>query len=408
MQRSAEEVVKRGLGLYGERKGDYVFLYQLDRKKWGSFIQSTERDLKVTKLQPGKVYKVLVVEKSDGGYFVQVGKERGRLDMDVFPYSPGDVTRATYAGIDKGKAHLFKPIKTINAEGALVCMDVNTGFIYAMVGGRDFEKSPYNRAVQAKLQSGSAFKPFIYAAALRRGYDIDAVLPDEPKSYPSGSGTWTPRNYDGRYSGTVSMRDAVAYSKNAATVSLLESVGVGAVKDLLVDLGIDADIPHNLSIALGTSGLTLLDLVRGYSAFANGGFRVKPLFVRRIEDEKGEVLDTNEVQRDRAISEDVAMKMNILLKGPTEYGTAKGASRLGYPIAGKTGTTSNYYDALFVGYSPFIATGVWVGFDTRTSLGKGESGGRVCLPIWMGFMGSALRRFPPVDFGVKIEEGEAL
>jgi penicillin-binding protein 1A len=408
MQRSAEEVVKRGLGLYGERKGDYVFLYRLEKKRWNSFVQSSERDLKVAKLQVGKSYKVLVTEKSSTGYVVQIGKEKGRLEMDTFPYGPGDVTQATYSGSDRSKGHLFKPIKTVNAEGALLCMDVHSGYIYAMVGGRDFEKSPYNRAIQAKLQSGSAFKPFIYAAALKRGYDIDASLPDEPRSYPSGSGTWTPRNYDGKYGGTVSMRDAVAYSKNAATVSLLEDVGVKAVKDLLVDLGIDAEIPNNLSIALGTSGLTLLDLVKGFAAFANGGFRLKPIFIRKVEADNGEVLDANEAQKDRAIPEDVAMNMNILLKGPTEYGTAKGASRLGYPVAGKTGTTSNYYDALFVGYSPYIATGVWVGFDTRTSLGKGESGARVCLPIWMGFMGSALRRFPPTDFGVKVEDGQPL
>ncbi len=399
MQRSAEAVVSRGLGMYGERKGDYVFLYRLEEKSWKSFMQASERDMKVTKLQPGKSYKVLVTEQADNtGYVVHIGKEKGRLDMDAFPYTAGDVVRATYAGTDKKRGHIFKPIKTINAEAALLCMDVDTGYIYAMVGGKDFDKSPYNRATQAKLQAGSAFKPFIYAAALKKGYNIDAVLPDEPRSYPSGSGTWTPRNYDGKYSGTVSMRDAVAYSKNAATVSLLENIGVGAVKDLLADLGIGADVPHNLSIALGTSGLTLLDLVKGFSAFANGGFRVKPIFVLRIEDDRGQVLDSSEVQKQRAIPEDVAVKMNILLRGPTEYGTAKGASRLGYPVAGKTGTTSNYYDALFIGYSPHIATGVWVGFDTRTSLGKGESGARVCLPIWMGFMAPALRRFPSEDF----------
>jgi penicillin-binding protein 1A len=138
--------------------------------------------------------------------------------------------------------------------------------------------------------------------------------------------------------------------------------------------------------------------VKGFSAFANGGNRIKPIFVRRIVDRQGNVLEENNVQKERAITADVAAKMNMLLKGPVEYGTAKGASRLGYPIAGKTGTTSNYYDALFVGYSPHIATGVWVGFDARTSLGKGESGARVCLPIWMSFMGSALHRYPPDDF----------
>jgi penicillin-binding protein 1A len=194
------------------------------------------------------------------------------------------------------------------------------------------------------------------------------------------------------------MRDAVAYSKNAATVRLLEEIGVASVKETIKDLGIDADIEDNLSIALGSSNITLLELVKGFAAFANGGSRIKPIFVRRVVEQNGTVLEENAPQKERVLSEGVAASMNILLKGPVQYGTAKGASSIGYPVAGKTGTTSNYYDALFIGYSPHVATGVWVGFDARTSLGKGESGGRVCLPIWMNFMASVLGRFPADDF----------
>jgi len=284
-------------------------------------------------------------------------------------------------------------------------MDVQTGYVQAMVGGRDFERSPYNRAISAKIQSGSAFKPFIYATALKKGYDLDTLIIDEPKEYHFGAGkTWTPKNYDNKYDGQITIRDAVAYSKNAATVRLLEEIGIGSVKETLKEIGLNVEIEDNLSIALGTSNLTLLDLVKGFAVFANGGYRVKPLFVKRIIDNEGNVLDENPVEKERAITDDIAAKMNVLLKGPTEYGTAKGASKMGYPVAGKTGTTSNYYDALFVGYSPHIVTGVWVGFDARTSLGKGESGARVCLPIWMSFMGSALRRYPPDDFaGVEMK-----
>jgi len=194
------------------------------------------------------------------------------------------------------------------------------------------------------------------------------------------------------------MRDAIAYSKNAATVRLLEDVGVAAVRKVMGDLGIDEEIPDDLSVALGTADLTLIDLVKGFSAFANGGDRVKPMLVRRIEDSNGTVLEERGPSATRVIDGEIAYKMNVLLKGVTTYGTAKEASRLGYPVAGKTGTTSSFYDALFVGYSPYICTGVWVGFDQRTSLGKAESGGRVALPIWMNFMGSALGRFPADDF----------
>lgn len=399
LQRLAEESVKRGLGLYEQRKGAYSVATHIDRKKWDDYIRARERDLKQVGLKTGKTYNVLISEKLKDGYAVFAGKEKGLIKIDSFPYKPGDVVKASYEGTDMQKVHMFQPIKSVKVEGALISMDVQNGYIHAMVGGRDFDQSPYNRAVAAKVQSGSAFKPFIYLAAVKKGYSIDTMLVDEPKEYSIGMGkTWTPRNYDGKYVGQISMRDAVAHSKNAATVRLLEEVGVNAVKEVMADLGIDADLPHELAIALGTSNLTLLDLVKGYAVFANGGFRIKPMAVLRVVDKDGTVLDENREEKVRAIPEDVAYKMNVLLKGPTEYGTAKGASRIGYPIAGKTGTTSNYYDALFIGYSAHVITGVWVGFDTRTSLGEKESGARVCLPIWMSYMGTAVRRYPPDDF----------
>jgi penicillin-binding protein 1A len=401
LQRLAEEAMKRGLNVYEQRKGDYAVQYNLPRRKWDVFIKASERDLKLSGLKAGSVYDVLVSEKTRDGYTVLVGQTKGHMTTDdTLPFKPGDVTKGLSTGLDKHKNNTFQPVKSLKVEGSLVCMDVETGAVRAMVGGRDFETSPYNRATSAKVQSGSAFKPFIYFAALKKGYDLDSMVADEAKTYSMGGGrTWTPRNYDGKYSGQISMRDAVAYSKNAAAVRLLEEVGIGAVKEGLRELGIDSEVPGNLSIALGSANLTLLDLVKGFAAFANGGYRVKPLFITRIQDSKGDILEENGVVKERAMSEDVAYKMNLLLKGPVEYGTAKGvASKLGYPLAGKTGTTNNYYDALFIGYSPHISTGVWVGFDARASLGKGESGARVCLPIWMQFMGSALRRWPADDF----------
>lgn len=404
-QRLAEDAVKKGLSQYEQRKGEYTVSYSLEKRKWDDFMKTADRNLKLSRLLPGKTYNVLISERIKDGYSAFIGSEKAILAMEDFPFKPGDVVKAIYNGQDKKKLHKFQPVRTLKVEGALLCMDVGSGYVLAMVGGRDFEKSPYNRAVYAKLQSGSAFKPFIYVTALKKGYDIDSVIPDEPRSYPGGpgGGTWTPRNYDGKYEGQITIKDAVAYSKNAATVSLLQDVGISAVKETVAELGINTEIPNNLSIALGSSNLTLLDLVKGFSAFANGGYRIKPLMIRKIIDGEGNILEENGIEKHRVLPEEIAQKMNILLKGPTEYGTAKGASRIGFAVAGKTGTTSNYYDALFVGYSPHIATGVWVGFDARTTLGKGESGARVCLPIWMNFMASALRRYPSVDFGVQLE-----
>lgn len=399
LQRLAEESIKRGLNLYEQRAGNYLVQYRLEKRKWDDFIRIEGRDIMLKGLKKDGIYNLLISERIKDGYAVFAGKERGILKITTFPYRPGDVVRGIYKGKDKKQGHLFEAVKSSKVEGALICMDANTGYIYAMVGGRDFERSPYNRALYAKIQSGSAFKPFVYLAALKKGYDLDSTLIDEPKEYHVGMGkTWIPKNYDDRYEGSITLRDAIAYSKNAATVRLLEDVGVSAVKENLEGLGINAEIENNLSIALGTSNLTLLDLVKGFSVFANGGYRVKPLFIKSIMDKEGNVLEENSTEKQRAIPEEIAFKMNVLLKGVVEYGTAKGATRLGYPVAGKTGTTSNFYDALFIGYSPYITTGVWVGFDSRTSLGKGESGARVCLPIWMNFMATALRRFPPDDF----------
>lgn len=399
LQKLGEEAVRKGLNLYEQRKGDYVIAYRLDKRKWEDFIKAEDKDIRLSGLRAGKTYNLLVSERMKNGYLIQAGKEKGVLQTEGFPFKPGDVIKGIYSGVDKKKTHLFQPVRSLKVEGALLCMDVRTGYVHAMVGGRDFERSPYNRAISAKLQSGSAFKPFIYATALKKGYNLDTLIVDEPKEYHVGAGkTWTPKNYDNKYDGQITIRDAVAYSKNAATVRLLEEIGVGSVKETMKELGLNVEIEDNLSIALGTSNLTLLDLVKGFAVFANGGYRIKPLFVKRIIDNEGNILEENPAEKERAITDDIAAKMNVLLKGPTEYGTAKGASKMGYPVAGKTGTTSNYYDALFVGYSPHIATGVWVGFDARTSLGKGESGARVCLPIWMSFMGSALRRYPPDDF----------
>jgi len=394
MQRIAENAVSRGLTLYEQRKGEFTVLYHIEQRKWDDFRRAEERDRKLVPVSRGRICNLLVSERMKDGYAVFVGEQKGVLKMDSHPFKSGDVVKGLYTGEDKKKVPHFEPVRSLKVEAALVSLDVNTGYVYAIVGGRDIEKSPYNRATTAKVQAGSAFKPFIYVTALKKGYTPDSVLHDEAKSY----GRWTPRNYDGRYTGDISMRDAVAYSKNAATVRLLEEIGVASVKETIKDLGIDADIEDNLSIALGSSNITLLELVKGFAAFANGGSRIKPIFVRRVVEQNGTVLEENAPQKERVLSEAVAASMNILLKGPVQYGTAKGASSIGYPVAGKTGTTSNYYDALFIGYSPHVATGVWVGFDARTSLGKGESGGRVCLPIWMNFMASVLGRFPADDF----------
>ena len=399
LQRAAENAVRIGLAVYDERQGDYSVSYHLDRRKWEGFTKSAERDLTLTPLIPHLAYSLLVSERVAGGYAVLIGIHKGFMKMSDFPFKPGDVVKGLYDGTDKKKTPLFSPVRSSGIEGALICMDVNTGYLYAVVGGREFERSPYNRALSAKVQPGSAFKPFIYLAALEKGYDVDSIIMDEPKKYGGGGGkTWVPKNYDGTYSGPITLGDALAYSKNAATVRLLEEVGVGCGREGAPGPRHQrgggrrpVDCPRHVEPHPARSRQGLLGLRERGDAAETGHDKAD----RGRPGERARRARAGERGR---IDGRVAFKMNTLLKGVTTYGTAKAASRLGYPVAGKTGTTNSFYDALFVGYSPHLCAGVWVGFDQRTSLGKAESGGRVALPIWMRFMATALRRFPPDDF----------
>ena len=301
-------------------------------------------------------------------------------------------------------------------QGALLCMDPQTGYVRAMVGGRDFSESQFNRAVQSRRQPGSAFKPFIYAAALERGYTPSTLLMDSPVEYsdPDGGTYWAPKNYDKTFQGPITFRNALAHSRNVVTVKILEDIGIGYVLKFLKKFGIESPIKRDLSIALGTSGVTMPEFTSGFAVFANGGERVKPVFIKKVVTMKGEVLEENfpyvefeekeekEEEEDlplsptppvkeRVISPQKAFIMTHLLEGVVQHGTGQRAKNLGRPISGKTGTTSDYGDAWFIGYTPSVLTAVWVGFDDKSSLGKDETGARAALPIWVSFMYQALR-----------------
>jgi penicillin-binding protein 1A len=313
-------------------------------------------------------------------------------------------------------------------QGALLCLDPRTGYVKAMVGGRDFSESQFNRAVHSRRQPGSAFKPFIYATALEKGYTPSTILMDSPVEYSDHDGGtyWAPKNYDKNFMGPITFRNALAHSRNVVTVKILEDIGVGYALKFIKKLGIESPIKRDLSIALGTSGVSMLELTSGFAVFANGGERVKPIFIKKIVTMKGEVLEenypyvdleekeeeeeTNEppspVQKERAVSPQNAFIMTHLLQGVVQHGTGQRAKVLGRPIAGKTGTSSDYADAWFIGYTPSLLTTVWVGFDDKTSLGKDETGARAALPIWTSFMGQALKDTSIDNF--KVPEGITL
>ncbi len=304
----------------------------------------------------------------------------------------GDVVRVGFRSSRGNMADLTLEQEP-EAEGALVATDPNTGFIRAMVGGYDYSRSEYNRAVFAQRQPGSAFKPVIYAAAMDNGFTPASIINDEPVTYKGGpKGDWSPENYDHKHYGPTRLREALAYSRNVVTVKLVDAMGVDRLIDFARKIGITSEMPHNLSIALGSMSVTPLELAEGYSVFAGGGMKMKPIAIKYVTDAQGRVLESSEPRGDQAITPETAFLITSMMEDVVNYGTGWRAKALGRPVAGKTGTTNEYRDAWFVGYVPDMLAAVWVGFDDMRPLGHQETGARAASPIWVSFMKS-------VEFG---------
>jgi len=293
-------------------------------------------------------------------------------------------------------------------EGALVAIDPTTGEIRAMVGGRDYGRSQWNRAVQAHRQPGSAFKPFVYAAALDRGFTPASLLEDYPVSYSIPQNgrmvEWSPENFDRQFRGEVTLRHALEESINVPTVRLLEAVGVDPVISLAHRMGITSDLRREFALALGVSEINLLELVSAYGVFANRGIRVPPRGVRKVVSPNGDLLELTEEPGERVLREEVAFLITRILQGAVERGTAKRAKIPGQDLAAKTGTSQDAADMWLVGYVPRLAAGLWIGFDQPRSLGSHESAGRLGAPVWADFMRRVLPEVPaetvPIPEGV--------
>jgi penicillin-binding protein 1A len=291
-------------------------------------------------------------------------------------------------------------------EAALIAIEVKTGEIKVLIGGRDFANSPYNRATQAKRQPGSAFKPIIYLTALTQGFKPDMMLRDAPLSFVDAAGNlWQPSNYNNEYFGDVTMRTALEHSLNSATVRLLEKVGVSNVISQAKSLHINSDFAPNLSLALGSTEVSPLDLAGAYATIARGGTYVALTTIRNVLTNQGEELRREAVE-ERVITPETAFTLIDMMKGVVKRGTAAKAAKMPYFLAGKTGTTNEFRDAWFVGFSPNLLCLVWVGYDKDAVLGKRESGATAALPIWMEFMSKALPLYPNDDFASPDKEKE--
>jgi len=293
-------------------------------------------------------------------------------------------------------------------EGALVCFDLETGYIKAMVGGRDFKKSQFNRATQARRQTGSAFKPIVYASALDKGFTPASIIVDSPIVFKWGDKKWKPKNFEGKFSGPTTLRNALTHSVNIVTVKIAREVGIDYIRDYAKKLGISSALHDDLSMALGSSSISLYELSKAYAVFANQGNLFKPIFIKKILDREGNLLEENlplfysegSSQEGQILTPQTAFLMTYLLEGVVQYGTGWRARSLGRPVAAKTGTTDQFMDAWFIGYTPELITGVWVGFDEERSLGENETGARAASPIWVTFMSKILKDKPMKDFPV--------
>jgi penicillin-binding protein 1A len=320
--------------------------------------------------------------------------------LDIYTTIDGRLQEAATDALTSWIAELEASWKKTGLEGAVIALDPKTGGVLAMVGGVDFARSQFNRAIQAKRQPGSAFKTFVYAAALDKGRTVVSTVDDSPVEFEGANeGKWKPRNYDGSFLGPVTLLEAIAQSRNLATVRLLSEIGVDSAIEMARAAGIRSNIERNLSIALGSPDVSPLEMANAYATFADLGDRAVPFFIREVRDGSGKVLEHTEPEVTRTVAPETAYLTTRLLQEVIRSGTAASARRLSPNIAGKTGTTNDATDAWFVGYSPDISAAVWVGFDQPAPLGNHVSAAQVALPVWTRFMGRALgvvgnREFP--------------
>ncbi len=430
-------------------------------------------------VMPGKSYHAVVTGflLSDKGVEINVGGEKGIIYTSTMrwahPFDPdkwyppvtdphrvlktGDVILVNFVKKDKNIMEFtLQPEPEI--QGALVALDVSTGGIRAMVGGYSFLRSQYNHAVQAQRQPGSAFKPIYYAAALEKGYTPASIILDTPVVYqytatttgttetgttPTAPTVWKPRNYDKTFTGPITLQNAITHSKNNPSIRLLNAIGVEYAINFARKFGITAPLTNDLTLALGSSSLSLMDLVTAYNVFPNYGTLIHPYYIKKIIDRDGTVLEDNEVAphtvnlnyisttafASQSVSQTTAQPVTLtsaqkttgtsltpsvsyafdpaaayvmisMLRNVVQHGTGWRANALGRPAAGKTGTTEDNRDAWFIGFTPNVIAGVWVGFDDNRSLGTAETGGNTAAPIWLDFMKEAVTAYPDSDFPI--------
>jgi penicillin-binding protein 1A len=429
-QKHAEDALVRGLRdldkRHGWRKDKPNLLANKEFKEKGQKLE--EYWLKSwfsPRVEPGDILEAIVLSVGKKEAQVRVKNYRGRFTAEGLEWTgtrlleklvkPGDVVPVLVKSKNEDKKELLVSLdQEPQAEGSFLAIEAKTGQIKAMVGGYAFRRSQLNRAIQTARQAGSAIKPILYTAALENGFTAASRISDEPTDFEDkwSHQKWTPKNYDRIYKGTVTLRKAIEESRNVVTARILDHISPQVGVDYCKKFGISTTLYPYLSLSLGVFDVSLIEMVSAYTVFPNKGVRIKPYFITRIENREGNILEENKLESEEVVSPQTAYLLTYLMQGVVERGTAMAAGFLlnDKPLAGKTGTTDKYTDAWFIGFSPSLCAGVWVGYDDNRTLGSNEAGAVAALPVWTGFfkslIGDEKKQAADSGRGVPLEEFE--
>jgi penicillin-binding protein 1A len=397
LQRAATNAVLDGLADYERRHGWRTHLQNKSVPGNEGYGISESRSA----VEPGNYTYAKVLSVSSGSALLRVGPLMARIGANDVSWTNrtlpqllalGDLAYVKVIAVGSDGRARVRLEQDSGVQGALLAIDSSSGEVKAMVGGRDFNRSKFNRATQALRQVGSSFKPYVYTAAIDQGATPEDSVLDNPTTFMTDSGPYSPHNYDEKFEGEITLRQALAQSRNIPAVELAQQVGIETIIGYVRRFGIREQIPPYLPVALGAVELTLLEHTSAFSTFPNDGVRALPHYVLKVTDYDGRVLEQNYPVVQHVISLSTARTMTSMLRDVVLHGTGVAATRLKYPVAGKTGTTNDFTDAWFIGFSPSMTCGVWVGFDEKKTLGNKETGALAALPIWISFMATALPR----------------
>jgi penicillin-binding protein 1A len=407
MQRAADQAVKDGLHAYDRRHGWRGNLPNIFTDKLGT-LEKYESDDWRGPIQKGDYVTALVTAVEPSYAWLKIGGYRAMLTATDFAWTghasakellePGDLCMVSIKQIS-GAAAEVQLEQQPTAQAALVAIDNSTGEVKAMVGGYSFEQSKFNRVTQAMRQTGSSFKVYVYAEALTQGETPFDTVIDEPITFRSGGQAYSPHNYDEKFEGRITLRRALADSRNIPAVRLLDHVGIQNVIELARKFGISSPLAPYLPLALGAADLTPIEHTSAFTVFPDDGIHIEPHEIRRVTSYDGAILEEARPNITDVLTPEVARTMTAMLEDVVQFGTGVRAKELGRPSGGKTGTTNDFTDAWYIGFTPQITAGVWVGNDDkRVSLGKKETGARAALPIWLEFMQQGMQGMPVENF----------